>query len=66
MAVAPPQVSSETGPNDTIKSRTSSLLDRIRAKQQKKQENEMYEPSPETIQRNILLSRLPDMVDSIY
>jgi len=26
----------------------------------------MYEPSPDKIQRNILLSRLPDMVDSIY
>ncbi|KAG2186760.1 hypothetical protein INT44_002986 [Umbelopsis vinacea] len=63
---APQQASGETGPNDTIKSRTSSLLERIRAKQQKKQEDEMYEPSPETIQRNILLSRLPDMVDSIY
>ncbi|RUS15853.1 hypothetical protein BC937DRAFT_91899 [Endogone sp. FLAS-F59071] len=49
----------------TGKSSMSALLERIRAKEKKKTEETMYGESPEKTQRRTMMSRLPDIVDSI-
>ncbi|KAK9718799.1 hypothetical protein K7432_005245 [Basidiobolus ranarum] len=55
----------EPTPHSNALAKASSLLDRIRAKEKRRNEDIMFGLSPEVLARKTILSRLPSIADSI-
>ncbi|KAK9762087.1 replication licensing factor Cdt1, partial [Basidiobolus ranarum] len=60
-----PSDASGTTPHSSALAKASSLLDRIRAKEKKRNEDIMFGLSPEILSRKTMLSRIPAIADSI-